>query len=149
MSEIRFLDEKDLDAVASLEMEVFSNPWNAQVLKEELDTNPFYRAYLAEENGCIEGYVSYLITFDSATICRLAVKKEFRRQGIAQRLLDQMVKDCQSKSEPVEWITLEVRESNVAARTLYEKNGWENITIKKNYYENGENAIYMVRSILK
>jgi ribosomal-protein-alanine N-acetyltransferase len=149
MSEIRSLDEKDLAEVASLEGEAFADSWNAKVLKEEMETNPFFRAFVLRENGVLQGYVSYLITFDSATICRLAVKKEFRRQGVAQKLLDQMVRDCQSKSEPVEWITLEVRESNIPAKNLYEKNGWENITIKKNYYDNGENAIYMVRSILK
>ena len=48
----------------------------------------------------------------------------------------------------VENVTLEVRESNQAAINLYKKNGYEEVVIKKHYYSNGENAIYMVKRLL-
>jgi ribosomal-protein-alanine N-acetyltransferase len=59
-----------------------------------------------------------------------------------------MVGTCQKQKEPVSWITLEVRPSNQAACALYLKNGWQQVTIKKGYYPDGEDALYMVRSIL-
>ena len=84
-----------------------------------------------------------MITFDSATINRVAVNPGFRQQGIGQALLEKMVDVCHQQKDPVEFITLEVRPSNTAAQALYLKNGWKQVTVKKGYYSNGEDAIYM------
>ena len=62
-------------------------------------------------------------------------------------LLGQMIKDCESKEDVVEFITLEVRVSNAPAIAFYKKHKFSEITIKKNYYSDGEDAIYMVRSL--
>ena len=63
-------------------------------------------------------------------------------------LLGQMIKDCESKEDPVEFITLEVRKSNEVAQKFYKKHKFEEITTKKSYYDDGEDALYFVRSII-
>ena len=94
------------------------------------------------------GYIDFFITFDSASVARVCVANEYRRNGIAKALIEKMVEVCKKQAEPVENITLEVRESNEAAIELYKKNGFKTITKKKLYYSDGEDAIYMVRCIL-
>jgi ribosomal-protein-alanine N-acetyltransferase len=96
----------------------------------------------------VVGYLDFMITFDSATINRLAVNEAYRKQGIASALLNKMVEVCHEQKDPVSWITLEVRPSNKAATNLYFQNDWKQVTIKKGYYSDGEDALYLVRSIL-
>ena len=102
---------------------------------------------LFEGNGLC-GYIDFMITFDSATINRICVLETKRKKGYATLLLKEMEKICKEQEEPVEWITLEVREGNIAAQSLYRKMGYMDVTVKKMYYEDGENAIYMMRSLL-
>ena len=89
------------------------------------------------------GYLDYLSTFDSSSICRVAVLPEQRKKGIATALLDEM--DKRLLSTGTSWSTLEVRASNENAINLYLKRGYEVITTKKAYYDDGEDALYMVR----
>ena len=69
----------------------------------------------------------------------------FRKMGLGTILLNEMIKDC--KANRVRNITLEVRENNLNAINLYEKVGFKKILVKKEYYTNGDNAIYMVKEI--
>ncbi|MCI1245292.1 MAG: ribosomal protein S18-alanine N-acetyltransferase [Bacilli bacterium] len=146
---VRKMKETDVLAVANLESACFSAPWPEKEIRYEIGENPCAKVYVAlSKTGDVIGYIDFMITFDSATVSRLAVASGYRRQGIAQALLDEMVIVCKKQREPVEWITLEVRGSNGPARKLYKKNGWDEITVKKSYYDDGEDAIYMVRSII-
>ena len=146
---IRRMKESDVLAIANLEAACFEHPWPEKEIRYEITENPVAKIYVAvNKEGIIVGYIDFMITFDSATISRLSVISDYRRRGIAQALLDQMVKICKEQEEPVEFITLEVRNSNEPAKKLYKKNGWDEITVKKGYYDDGEAAIYMVRSII-
>jgi len=147
---IRKMANDDVQAITNLEAVSFFHPWPEKEIRYELHDNPIAQTLVAENaEGLILGYLDFMITFDSATINRLAVVPALRKQGIAQALLDEMVRICQKQETPVEWITLEVRSSNEAAKKLYSKNGWSVITVKKGYYDDGEDAIYMVRSIIQ
>jgi ribosomal-protein-alanine acetyltransferase len=146
---IRKMADPDVLAITNLESTCFKHPWPEKEIRYELHDNPIAQTLVAENSeGQILGYLDFMITFDSATINRLAVAPASRNKGIAQSLLDEMVKICQKQETSVEWITLEVRSSNEAAKKLYLKNGWSVITVKKGYYDDGEDAIYMVRSII-
>jgi ribosomal-protein-alanine N-acetyltransferase len=145
---IRKMREGDIQAVASLEMGAFLESWPEKQIVYELHENPVAKLYVATLEDEVVGYIDFMITFDSATINRLAVNEEYRKRGIGQALLDKMVEVCRKQKEPVSWITLEVRPSNTAARNLYLKNQWSQVTIKKGYYSDGEDALYMVRSII-
>lgn len=145
---IRDCKEIDISLVAGLESSCFSSPWPEREITYEYHDNPCSKLLVAERDGSLIGYLDYMVTFDSATINRLCVKEEDRHQGVGTSLLNHMIASLKCLPDIVEFVTLEVRASNRQALALYEKNGWKKITVKPHYYENGEDAIYMVRSIL-
>ena len=131
-----------------LESACFHDPWPLEQVIYESKENPVANLYSATIDDEVVGYIDFFITFDSASIARICVADEYRRNGIAKTLIEKMVEVCKKQKEPVENITLEVRESNEAAIKLYEKNGFKKKTKKKMYYSDGEDAIYMVRCII-
>lgn len=143
---IRAMKEEDVQAIANIESSCFSKPWTEDNVRYEIKGNPCAHIFIATIDEEIVGYLDFMITFNSATISRICVLGEYRRKGIAQALLNKMFEVVSKQDEKVEWITLEVRKDNEAAQKLYKKNHWEEITIKKNYYDDGTDAIYMVRS---
>ncbi len=145
---IRKIELSEAEAVFELEKECFHSPWPLEEIKYELSENPCSILFGVYEDELLIGYIDFMITFDSATINRICIKKEKRNKGYAMLLLQEMEKACKSQADPVEFITLEVRESNLSARNLYHKAGYSDITIKKMYYSDGENAVYMMRSLL-
>jgi ribosomal protein S18 acetylase RimI-like enzyme len=91
-------------------------------IRYELKENPVAELYVAVKDEEVLGYIDFMITFDSATISRIAVNDLARRQGIGQALIDKMVAVCKRQKDPVSFITLEVRPSNTAAlATLYKE----------------------------
>ena len=139
----------DLETVATLEKEIFGDDaYNLDQLKYELLENPIATILVACVDSKIVGYLDFSITFDSSTINHFAVKSNFRKKGIGNLLIGEMVKLCKSSTDVVEFITLEVRKSNDVAHRFYKRHAFEDITIKPAYYQDGEDAIYMVRSIV-
>ena len=146
---IRALKKEDVPAVAMLESACFSAPWPEEQIEYERTGNPCAKVLVAvSKDGDLQGYLDFMITFDSATINRICVAETERHKGIATALLQRMVEICQAQKDKVELITLEVRASNETAHSLYQKLGWEDVVKKPHYYDDGEDAIYMVRSIL-
>ena len=145
---IRRMKKRDILSVVALEEACFPDPWMEGQITYELMTNPCSISLVCEEDKKIVGYLDFMITFDSGTINRLAVHPDHRQKGIATALINAMVDICQHQKEEVDYITLEVRKSNKAAIALYFKLGWERVVFKKHYYRNGEDAIYMMRSII-
>lgn len=140
----------DAPAIASLEELSFpTSAWPREEIDYELSRNPCAILLGIKDGDKLIAYIDFMITFTSATISRLAVLPEYRKKGYAKALLDAMEERCkEEKEDVVEWITLEVRASNEAARSLYLKQGYQEITVKKFYYDDGEDAIYMMRSLL-
>lgn len=146
MIEFRLFKKEDLLGVSEIENESFVEPWSKDQLISDIVYNPYLKTIVALNDNVIVGFVIYLITFNSSTIYQIATRKEYRNKGIASSLLNEMEKTfIKDGKDKVEFVTLEVRKSNLAAQNLYKKNGYEEITIKKNYYTNGEDAIYMVK----
>ena len=136
------LQEKDIDQVAQIEAEIFSVPWSIKSFKDALASEQ--NIYLkAETDGQIVGYCGIWTSFESADLCNIAVKKEFRKAGLGQKLLEAGIQEA---AKGVERILLEVRQSNKAAIRLYEKNGFQTIGLRKSYYTKPvEDAILMER----
>ena len=141
--EIRELEEKDLDQVMEIENLCFVSPWKIEDILGEMKRNQFAELLVATINEKVVGYVDYWITFDSATICQIAVHPSYQRQAIGTKLLIEVFKDCYAQK--VRNITLEVRESNEKGINFYKKNGFRPFLTKEAYYTNGENAIYMIK----
>ena len=148
MIEYRELTELDIDELVLLEDQCFKEPFKKEELLYELNQNPVNRMIGAFEDGYLVAFIDYMITFNSSTITQIAVTSSRRRQGIARELLHLMIASFPKDiDDVVETITLEVRESNKPAHSLYLSEGFEDIVIKKNYYKDGENAIYMVKRL--
>ena len=137
------MEKSDVDGVVKLE-ELSYGPhhWSKESFYNELENNlAHYYCAMDEQNNLI-GYAGCWHIFEEAHITTLSVHPDFRKQGVAQRLLFAIIDDCYKNK--IKYITLEVRESNIAAICLYEKNGLKSIGTRKGYYQdNNENALIM------
>lgn len=148
MINYRLAMQEDFEQVLEIENECFKQPYSRKDLEYEFNENPVNKIIVAESEGKIIGFIDFLITFNSSTIMQVAVTNKFRGQGIATQLLSEMEHSFPKEIDDiVETITLEVRESNEAAKALYLKNGYELVVVKKNYYKDGENALYMLKRL--
>lgn len=143
--EIRELVETDLPQVMEIENLCFVSPWKEDDILREFKGNEFASLLVAVINNKIVGYIDYWVTFDSATICQIAIHPNYQRQSIGSMLLEEALKDCYAKR--VKTITLEVRESNEKGISFYKKHGFVSYLTKVSYYTNGENALYMMKEV--
>lgn len=144
----RLATSEDFEQVLQIENECFKQPYSSKELEYEFNENPVNKIIVAENEGKVIGFIDFLITFNSSTIMQVAVTSKYRGRGIATQLLAEMEEYFPTEiDDVVETITLEVRESNEAAKALYLKNGYEIVLLKKNYYKDGENAIYMLKRL--
>ena len=131
---IREMSLSDLKEVTELEAQCFpEDNWKAEDFTSELTSNPYAKFFLFSEEEVIKGYLGFWDLNERLEITTLAVKKEDRKKGIAQSLINKLLEYGEEKK--VKNITLEVRVTNQAAINLYQKNGFEIWTIRKNYYE--------------
>ena len=127
--------------VEQVEKQCFSVPWSEHILKDGL-TGRFDTYLVWEKGGIIVGYCALRVLADEGEIQRIAVLPSWRRNGIAKSLMEAMIQV--SKEKGAVQMSLEVRENNTGARNLYEKYGFVQEAVRKNYYENPvENACIM------
>lgn len=146
---IRFAKKDDLKQMALIEDASFKDGhYSKDQLLYEYKENPFAKI-LVNEDKVVNGFLIYMVTFNSATIIQIAVDPKVRRKGIATKLLNDMDKELLKQGYgKVENVTLEVRSTNTHAIKLYSKNGYKKNHIKKKYYDNGDDAIYMMKVLL-
>ena len=139
---ILVMEERHLAALAEIERACFHAPWSETMLREELGKGIFL---VAEQDDRTAGYVGCQTVLDEGYITNVAVSPDFRRQGIAKALITELIE--QAKAKGLAFVTLEVRESNAAARALYAGAGFAPVGIRKNFYSNPtENAVLMTIS---
>lgn len=132
-----------LDDVYIIETECFSHPWSKQSLEEELNNETSLFLVAKEENEVI-GYIGMSIVIDEGYIFNVAVRESYRNKGVATALINELV--TYGKKNNFSFITLEVRESNLPAISLYSKFGFIKAGERKNYYSNPkENAILLTK----
>lgn len=130
-----------LDGVCALENACFVHPWSRQSLQESLE-NDNALFFAATENGEVIGYIGMSYVLDEGYLYNVAVAPHYRRRGVGSALIRTLVTWC--KKENFAFLTLEVRQSNAAARSLYEAFGFVKVGERKNYYtEPTENAVLM------
>ena len=131
-----------LDQVAEIEQICFSDPWSRRMLSEHLENECAATLVAMGEDGTIVGYAGLLVVLDEGYITNVAVRPEYRRQGIAGELLAVFRRFAESNN--MAFLTLEVRDSNASARALYTKHGFSEVGVRKNYYDHPkEDAIIM------
>ncbi|MDD2332620.1 MAG: ribosomal protein S18-alanine N-acetyltransferase [Candidatus Cloacimonetes bacterium] len=134
----RQMQEEDLEYVQQIEQEVYSNPWPL-VAFESCYAEDSYVLFL---EGKVIGYVCLSVVLDECSIMNIAICHAQQGKGRGELLLRRVITLMQERS--VRYIYLDVRVSNVPARSLYEKMGFRKIGLRKNYYNNpDEDAIVM------
>ena len=135
------IDRSHIKEIAQLERECFSDPWSEASLEEEL-YNPLASFIVAQRpDGAVLGYAGLHAVMDEGYIDNIAVREDYRGQGIADDLLDVFVRFGQAH---LAFLTLEVRPSNQAAIQLYYKHGFAQVGRRKDYYKQPkEDAIIM------
>lgn len=119
----------------------YGSPWTIQQYKETLEREDLV-FFVAEAETHLIGYIGGKLLLDEAEIYTIVVSKEFQKQQIAQFLLDRFREECFLRD--INTIFLEVRTSNKAAIAFYQKNQFEIIAERKNYYTRpAEDAIIM------
>ena len=137
------MQSSDIPEVVELEKISYGvHHWSEDSFYGEIK-NDLANYYCAkDENGKIIGYVGFWIIFEEAHITTLSINPAYRRKKIAQILLTEAIERCYEKK--VKFITLEVRVSNIAAISLYEKFGFQSVGTRKGYYQdNNEDALIM------
>lgn len=135
------MDKSHIHEIAQIERECFPDPWSEASLEEEL-YNPLCSFIVAQRpDGAVLGYAGLHAVMDEGYIDNIAVREDYRGQGIADDLLDVFVRFGREK---LAFLTLEVRPSNEPAIRLYMKHGFAQVGRRKGYYEHPrEDAIIM------
>ena len=128
--------------VAELEKICFSDPWSEKSVASEL-TNPLSLWLVAVEDDRVAGYVGSQSVMGESDIMNVAVHPDFRRQGVAEKLVLELVAALAKNDNHC--LTLEVRASNAPAISLYEKLGFAQIGLRKNYYRNPKEDALILR----
>lgn len=137
------MGEEHIERLAELERQCFSDPWSENSLREMLSSETA-RFFVAVTENDIAGYMGMHIVCESAFVDNIAVFENYRRQGVARALLDNAFTVAQVNG--VDFLSLEVRPSNVPACTLYDSLGFEIMGERPNYYRNPtENALIMTK----
>lgn len=144
MLQIRKMTESDLDQMAAIAAASFVSPWTRQGFSEALHTeNACF--LLAVKEDVVLGYCGLYMAADEGEIINVAVKKEFQKQGIADRLMDALI--AEGNKNGVGRFFLEVRVSNEAAIHLYEKHGFIKQGIRKDFYKEIHEDAYVMNRI--
>lgn len=141
MITVRAMQVKDAEQVSELERAIFSQLWSYQGFVDSLSL-PNTVFLVAEENNKILGYIGMYLSIDEGEITNVAVAPEMRCRGIGGMLLAEAKKEAESRS--VGKIVLEVRCSNDSAIRLYERNGFVNHGVRKEFYELPKEDAYIM-----
>lgn len=148
----RSATEADIDDIVAIENDCFTDAWSAESFRSSL-ANPFCEVIVGvchgdgysdtdDELSNIVAYAVMMHIYEQGEIAKVAVAKSYRRQGIALRLVGWLLKIAEH--EDVENVFLDVRQSNEAARALYEKAGFTPYATAEAFYKSPvETAIKM------
>ena len=141
--EIVRMNADHVEAVAAIEKECFGvDAWSEKSVASEL-SNKLSLWLVAVDGDRVAGYVGSQTVCDETDMMNVAVTADYRRQGLGEKLVLALVEELKAMGS--QCLTLEVRDSNTPARTLYEKLGFQQIGLRKNYYRNPKEDAYILR----
>lgn len=137
------MTKEHIDAVLDIERRSFTHPWTKSSFESAIDNDSAY-FFVACDGEKVVGYIGLETVLDEGSLTMLCVDSEYRKQGIAQKLMNALFDTAVSLK--LAFVTLEVRESNIPARSLYAKLGFETVAVRKAYYSKPvENAVLMTK----
>ncbi len=146
--EILPMRSEDIPVVLHVESLCFSTPWPRNAFFNELTENKLAHYYVGRFEDRVISYAGLWVILEDAHITTIAVDPQYQRKRFGEQLLIKLVEEAIERG--ARWITLEVRESNVAAQNLYKKYGFTVVSTRRGYYsDNDENALVMWAGNLK
>ena len=145
-SRIRPLALADLDTVMDIESRAYNFPWTQGIFRDCLRVG--YCCWCYENDGFIQGYGVMSVAAGESHILNITVRPESQRQGIGGKLMKHFLQLARRHNADI--AMLEVRPSNTSALRLYEKLGFNEISVRRNYYpsDNGrEDALLLALSL--
>ena len=141
--EIVKMNEAHVVSVAAIEKECFGvDAWSEKSVASEL-TNKLSLWLVAVDGERVAGYIGSQTVCDETDMMNVAVTGDYRRQGLGEKLVLELEKELKAMGS--QCLTLEVRDSNTPARALYEKLGFRQIGLRKNYYRNPREDAHILR----
>ena len=135
----------DASAIAELENEIFSDPWQEKDIASAISVSGAMCYSAISDDGELLAYVLGRVIAPEGEIYRVATKPKARERGIAFRLMTYAIKT--EKGCGLENLFLEVRSKNLPALKLYSALYFKQIGIRKNYYKDPpDDAVLMMRS---
>ena len=139
---IRRMEPEDVESVLGIESRVFTTPWQAHTFLSLIGRSGSELWVMEHPVAGILAYAVLWCILDQAELANIAVRSEYRGQGYASRLLERVLQIVRDRE--VETIYLEVRASNTRALELYERFGFSQVGVRKNYYDKPtEDALVM------
>jgi ribosomal-protein-alanine N-acetyltransferase len=141
---LRPVSVDDIDKILEIEKKSYKLPWTKEQFYEELN-KPYSRFLVLtddETDSLIAGYIVYWIMFDEAHILNVTIDTEWRGLGFAKKLVRTVINESLKKN--LKRVFLEVRKSNLGAINLYQSLGFYIDHIKPKFYDDGEDALFMV-----
>lgn len=139
MIRIKVANLDDVAEIYKIENECFSTPWSENSIAESIE-NENTILYIAELDGKTAGYMGVQIFSGEGYVTNVATLKKFRRMGVAKALIKEVMKN------EMEFLTLEVRQSNIPAISLYKSLGFVEVGKRPRFYrEPTEDAVLMTR----
>lgn len=132
--------------IYSIEKECFSIPWSEKSFYNELTKNKMAIYNVAMIDDEIVGYGGMWHVVNEGHFTNVAVKKEHRGKGVGSEIIKNLINIAKEKE--MIGVTLEVRKSNNVAQKVYKKYGFNIDGIRKEYYENREDAIIMWKNLI-
>ncbi len=133
----------DLDAVMAIEQTAYSHPWSRGNFRDSL--NPLFDAQCLWLEGKLLGYFLAMRGFEEMHLLNITVAPARQGQGWGHMMLDAL--SLMSRHEGAQWLWLEVRQSNLRALQVYERYGFKQVSIRKDYYpadrQQREHAVVM------
>ena len=139
------MDLSHVHAVAHLEQVCFHDPWSLNAITTEV-SNPLSLWIVALDEDRVVGYIGSQSVIDQADMMNIAVDPDYRRRGIAERLVAEL--ETELKDRGVKGLLLEVRVSNDPARRLYEKLGFIAVGRRPGYYSRPKEDALIMRKEL-
>jgi ribosomal-protein-alanine N-acetyltransferase len=132
--------------IAEIEKSCFNDPWSKESFENDIQNNRNSVYFIAELYKKVIGFIVLWNVLDEGHILNIAVLEEYRNKGIGKKLLDTIFKSL--KTAGITDYYLEVRKSNISARSFYTKNGFTDKGFRKDYYKNPtEDAIIMIKNM--
>ncbi len=133
------INSKDID-----DLEVFDT-FNKEKVLFDIENNTFTNYYIYKDNNKVVAFINYQIMYERSELININVLDEYQNRGIASKLMEFMLDDL--KTNGVKDITLEVKVTNLNAIHLYKKYDFEEVSIRKGYYQ-GIDGILMKKELM-